>query len=185
MKNLIIILILICGTSLKAQEVLEIEGTLIQIQVIPYGYCTDMDLANFVLSFQTNQGVTQINQKFPISLKHKKKKSTKIIAMTGSYKDNQVSLPTDHLGHFYKGDDLPINVLKVKGKYKLKFVKVCLNEILNHSSVYRYCANYSEGVCEGFTMKANNTNLCGRISIDFSFFDKDEKIYLLVGFQKL
>ncbi|PKQ68001.1 hypothetical protein [Raineya orbicola] len=191
MKNLLVLLFTILTLSVSAQnlETLEIEGRLLAIKAYPLGYNKPTDMGRIELTFLTTQGTEiKINQ-LGICLLTNYRSSMdlmNLIVEPKSIKDNKIQVDVQYL---------PLELKKDKS-YKLRFKQVCFSQIIGFAGAYAYEKNaiYDPTSCQGFTLREGNQwnydddpapDPNNVITPNYSFFDKDGKIYLLVGFKEL
>ncbi|MFN3315245.1 MAG: hypothetical protein ACK40K_00380, partial [Raineya sp.] len=180
----------ILSLSISAQnlETLEIEGRLLSIKAYPLGYGKPYDMGRIEFLFLTPQGAEiKINHLGVCALTNYRSPSEfELYYVKSGFIEN---------GIIYLDYSSTVYAELVKDKsYKLKFQQVCFSQIAGKALAYQKYAIYDPSECQGFTMRegtqwnyyddpAPNPN--DWVAPDWSFFDKNGKIYLLVDFKEL
>lgn len=189
MKKLFILLFTILSLSISAQnlETLEIEGRLFSIKVYPLGYNKPYDMGRIELVFLTPQGTEKTINLLGVCLltNYRSAMESASIYVKPTYiKNNEIQADPQYM---------PLEIERDKS-YKLRFQQVCFSQITGKALAYEKYAIYNPSDCQGFTMKEGDQwnydddptpNPNNQIVPNYSFFDKNGKIYLLVGFKEL
>lgn len=190
MKKLLILLFTILSLSISAQnsETLEIEGRLFAIKAYPLGYNKPYDMGRIELVFLTPQGTEIKINHLGVCLLTNYRSPTEYEALdvkAGFIENGKIYL--DYASTMFAE-------LERDGYYKLTFQQVCFSQIAGKALAYEKYAIYNQSDCQGFTMKegtqwnydddpAPNPN--DWVAPDWSFFDRNGKIYLLTSFKKI
>jgi hypothetical protein len=172
-KHILFIVLVFFGQMVFAQDVMQIEGKLVDIIVTPYGYGDYMDIGNYELVFETAQGKVSINQKTVCGYDN---------GRTGHYVQTYLvggTIKQDNSIIFH--DRFNPAVIEVGKIYSLKFQKVCFEWAKEYSQLYEVYADNPSSPCGAFTMKTKQNAPTNYLATDENcFFDKNGVVYLLL-----
>jgi hypothetical protein len=191
----IILFLGLLGTA-QAQESIIIEGYLTSVVAHPLGYSNrEVDLGYLTCTFQTTGGVQTINTFSPTVFNSRRPiNHTQIGVVAVEIKsDGEISMRYPSTS-FPNGQEINVgeNI-----KYRLVFKQLCFNKLSRVvADVYFYNTIYNPNDCQGFTVKEgsyqggdSDEGVLPRqdtmLIPNWSFFDKDGKIYALVECERL
>lgn len=198
MKNLlkIIIFMFFLGKAYAQNSTIIIKGYLQKVVAYPLGYSNrEVDLGRFVYTFQTSSGLQTINSlgvtvfNNRIAIEHAEMGVVPI-----EVNDN------GEISMIYPTTSFPHGLIIKSGsttKYKFILKQICFNKLSRSvADVYFYNTTYNPNGCQGFTIKEgpyrggdSDDGVLPRqdtmLIPNWSFFDKDGKIYALVSVERI